>query len=173
MRPFFFPFCLFLLVVSGGPAWPAMEDHPSVRLQGLDKSTARTTTFEAKVGSTIQYGPLFIRIQACRKASPIEQPESAAFLQIWEVPHETKKSEWVFSGWMYASSPALSAMDHPVYDIWVLDCFGREEPPQEKSGDTESGENGENTETGQDSADQEALAPVEEEPVLSGEPEEE
>lgn len=105
-----------------------MEDYPSVKLQGLDKSTARTTTFEAKVGSTITYGPLFIRIQACRKAPPIETPESAAFLQIWEVPPETGKSEWVFSGWMFASSPALSAMDHPVYDVWVLDCLGREEP---------------------------------------------
>ena len=102
-----------------------MEDYPSVKLQGLDKSTARTTTFEAKVGSTITYGPLFIRIQSCRKAPPIETPESAAFLQIWEVPPETGKSEWVFSGWMFASSPALSAMDHPV------DCLGREEPNEE------------------------------------------
>lgn len=112
-------------------AQAAMEDYPSVKLQGLDKSTARTTTFEAKVGSTITYGPLFIRIQACRKSPPIETPESAAFLQIWEVPPETGKSEWVFSGWMFASSPALSAMDHPVYDVWVLDCLGREEPNEE------------------------------------------
>lgn len=127
----------FLLFVSAitmmgaAPARAAMEDYPSVKLQGLDKSTARTTTFEAKVGSTITYGPLFIRVQSCRKAPPIEKPESAAFVQIWEVPPETGKSEWVFSGWMFASSPALSAMDHPVYDIWVLDCSGREEPNEE------------------------------------------
>lgn len=105
----------------------ALEDYPTVVLQGLDKSTARTTTFEAAVGSTITYGPLYVRVQSCRKAPPIEKPESAAFLQIWEVPPETGKSQWVFSGWMFASSPALSSMDHPVYDVWVLDCTGREE----------------------------------------------
>jgi hypothetical protein len=92
---------------------------------------SRTVTFEARVGSTIQYGPLFIKIHACRKAPPIEKPESAAFLQIWEVPPGEEKSEWAFSGWMFASSPALSAMDHPVYDVWVLDCLGREEPNDE------------------------------------------
>lgn len=108
-----------------------LEDYPSVKLQGLDKSVGRTVTFEATVGSTIQYGPLFIKIQACRKAPPMEQPESAAFLQIWEVPPGKKTSEWSFSGWMFASSPALSAMDHPVYDVWVLDCLGKEEPNEE------------------------------------------
>lgn len=120
-----------LAFLTASPAMAVMEDYPSVKLQGLDKSVGRTMTFEAKVGSTIQYGPLYIKIQACRKAPPIEKPESAAFLQIWEVPPGEEKSEWSFSGWMFASSPALSAMDHPVYDIWVLDCTGREEPNEE------------------------------------------
>jgi hypothetical protein len=120
-----------ICLLASSPAHAVMEDYPSVKLQGLDKSVGRTVTFEAKVGSTIQYGPLFIKIHACRKAPPIEQPESAAFLQIWEVPPGEEKSEWVFSGWMFASSPALSAMDHPVYDIWVLDCLGKEQPNAE------------------------------------------
>lgn len=120
-----------LCALIASPAYAVMEDYPSVKLQGLDKSVGRTVTFEAKVGSTIQYGPLFIKIHACRKAPPIEKPESASFLQIWEVPPGSDKSEWVFSGWMFASSPALSAMDHPVYDVWVLDCLGREEPNAE------------------------------------------
>ncbi len=119
------------LTVFSMPAHAVLEDYPSIKLQGLDKSVGRTITFEAKVGSTIQYGPLYIKIHACRKAPPIETPESAAFLQIWEVPPGSDKSEWVFSGWMFASSPALSAMDHPVYDVWVLDCTGREEPNEE------------------------------------------
>lgn len=128
-RLFASSFVLALLTAS--PAFAVMEDYPSVKLQGLDKSVGRTVTFEAKVGSTIQYGPLFIKIQACRKAPPIEKPESAAFLQIWEVPPGEEKSEWSFSGWMFASSPALSPMDHPVYDVWVLDCTGREQPNEE------------------------------------------
>lgn len=120
-----------LAFLTASPAFAVMEDYPSVKLQGLDKSVGRTVTFEAKVGSTIQYGPLYIKIQACRKAPPIEKPESAAFLQIWQVPPGGDKSEWVFSGWMFASSPALSAMDHPVYDVWVLDCLGKEQPNEE------------------------------------------
>lgn len=100
----------------------AMQDYEVVKLQSLDKVTARTMTFEAKVGSTVKFGPLYIKIQSCRKSPPIAKPESAAFLQIWEVTPKDK-ANWVFSGWMFASSPALSAMDHPIYDVWVLDCM--------------------------------------------------
>jgi hypothetical protein len=106
------------------PPAPQMMDEPVVKLQSLDKVTARTMTFEVKVGTTVKFGPIYIKVQACRKAPPIATPESAAFLQIWEV---TKKDEskWIYSGWMFASSPALSAMDHPIYDVWVLDCLER------------------------------------------------
>lgn len=117
-----------LMTLCSVPAIAAMEDFPIVRLQSLDKTTARTMTFEARVGSTIKFGPLYIRTQACRKAPPMEQPESAAFLQVWEVDLKTEEPQWVFSGWMFASSPALSPMDHPVYDVWVIDCIA-EDPP--------------------------------------------
>lgn len=138
--------CLTLVTLLGiRPAFAVMEDYPSVKLQGLDKSVGRTVTFEAKVGSTIQYGPLFVKIHACRKAPPIEKPESASFLQIWEIPPGEKKSEWVFSGWMFASSPALSAMDHPVYDVWVVDCIGREEPAEDMPSEESAEEAIENT----------------------------
>lgn len=113
------------MMVISSPSFAAlMDDYGAVKLQSLDKVSARTLTFEAKVGETVKYGPLYIKIQACRKAPPLEQPESAAFLQIWEIPPETGEAEWIFSGWMFASSPALSAMDHPVYDVWVIDCMG-------------------------------------------------
>lgn len=127
-------FFAFALCVATAPvcAQAALDDYPSVKLRSLDKITARTMTFDAKVGDTLRYGPLYIKIQACRKAPPIEQPESAAFLQIWEVTPKNE-SKWVFSGWMFASSPALSSMDHPVYDVWVIDCLGEprisSEPP--------------------------------------------
>ena len=103
-----------------------MTEFPRVKLQSLDKGTARTITFDAKVGSTIRFGPLYIRVQSCQKSSPIDQPESAAFLQIWEVD-TNKEPQWVFSGWMFASSPGLSPMDHAIYDVWVLDCLDYDE----------------------------------------------
>lgn len=101
------------------------HDYPTVRLRSLDKITARTMTFDAQVGSIIRFGDIYIKIQACRKPPAIEKSESAAFLQIWEVDKKQDRSHWIFSGWMFASSPALSAMDHPVYDVWVIDCLGK------------------------------------------------
>lgn len=125
-----------LMLVPGSVSAREMENYPVVKLQSLDKVTARTMTFEANVGNTVKFGSLFIKIQACAKAPPVEQPESAAFLQIWEtkatsesdsvsVKEQPPKEEaqWIFSGWMFASSPALSHMDHPIYDVWVLDCL--------------------------------------------------
>ena len=111
-------------------AWAmSYEDYPIVRLRSLDKITARTMTFEAKVGSTVRFGDIFIKVNACRKPPPVEKTESAAFLQVWQVDKREQKSRWVFSGWMFASSPALSAMDHPIYDVWVLDCLGKDPEP--------------------------------------------
>lgn len=130
----FYLFLFFVFLAMPSLSYAAMQDYPIVKLQALDKSTARTLTFEAKVGTTIEYGSLFIKVQSCRKSEPLDKPESAAFLQIWEVPLNATKSEWAFSGWMFASSPALSAMDHAVYDVWVLDCLGEtKNPPPEKT----------------------------------------
>jgi hypothetical protein len=105
----------------------ASIDQPVVKLRSLDKTSARTSVFEVNVGSTVKFGEIYIKVQACRKAPEMEKPESAAFLQIWEVKPEVatniEKPEWIFSGWMFASSPGLSSMDHPIYDVWVLDCL--------------------------------------------------
>tara|TARA_R110001592_G_scaffold228718_3_gene485253 strand:+ start:152 stop:532 length:381 start_codon:yes stop_codon:yes gene_type:complete len=92
-----------------------------VILQGLDKVTARVSTLEARVGEVVRFGTLEIIARSCDKRPPEEPPESAAFLDIWEIrPGEPAVS--LFRGWMFASSPALNALEHPVYDIWVLDC---------------------------------------------------
>jgi len=90
-------------------------------LQGMDKVTARVSTIEAPVGEVVKFGALEIIARNCDKRPPEETPESAAFLDIWEV-HQGEAAVSLFRGWMFASSPALSAMEHPVYDVWVLDC---------------------------------------------------
>lgn len=101
---------------------PKNIDGTLVILQGLDKETARIQTFGGKVGSVVTFRTLQIAIRRCQKTPPQLKPEKAAFLQIYDVDPETKQKKMVFSGWMFASSPALSAMDHPTYDIWVKDC---------------------------------------------------
>ncbi|CAK0739354.1 DUF2155 domain-containing protein [uncultured Gammaproteobacteria bacterium] len=102
----------------------ALIERKAAVLQGLDKITARISTFEVVVGGTASFGSLLITVRACREAPPIEPPEAAAFLEIRErIPGEAE--ERLFNGWMFASSPALSALEHPVYDIWVKSCGGR------------------------------------------------
>lgn len=90
-------------------------------LGGLDKITARVATIEAPVGEPVHFGTLQIIVRACKKRRPEENPESAAFLDIWD-QKPGQPAQDLFRGWMFASSPALSAMEHPVYDVWVLDC---------------------------------------------------
>lgn len=93
----------------------------SVVLQGLDKVTARVQTFEAAIGQTVTFGTLQITIRACDRTPPTEPPESAAFLDIYEARQGEQRTD-LFHGWMFASSPALNALEHPVYDVWVLEC---------------------------------------------------
>ena len=78
-------------------------------------------TIEAPVGTTVHFGTLEIIVRTCREKPPEETPETAAFLDIWEVKRGEPTAS-LFRGWMFSSSPALSAVEHPVYDIWVIGC---------------------------------------------------
>jgi hypothetical protein len=90
-------------------------------LQTLDKITGRVRTVEAPIEQTIRFGTLDIMARSCRQRPPEEAPESAAFLEIREIKlGETPRT--LFVGWMFASSPAVSALEHPVYDVWIIDC---------------------------------------------------
>ena len=94
--------------------------HTAV-LQALDKVTARITTLEVGTGEGIRFGTLLITVRGCKKRPPEEPPEVTAFLEIIDDrPGEAPVK--LFQGWMFASSPALSAVEHPVYDVWVIDC---------------------------------------------------
>ncbi len=90
-------------------------------LQGLNKTTARVSTIEAPIGVVARFGTLEITARACKKKPPTEPPESTAFLEIVDVRPDSP-SVAIFTGWMFASSPAISALEHPVYDVWVIDC---------------------------------------------------
>lgn len=97
------------------------QAHSTAVLRTLDKVTARTATVAVPVGASHRFGTLSVTVQACQQTPPEEQPEAAAFLEIVDSPPE-RMAEMVFSGWMFASSPALSALQHPIYDVWVIGC---------------------------------------------------
>lgn len=91
-------------------------------LQGLDKVTARVSSLEADNGQTVKFGSLEITVRRCQRSRPDQKLERAAFLEIDNVDPSTKEKKRVFSGWMFSSNPALSALEHAVYDVWVKDC---------------------------------------------------
>jgi hypothetical protein len=97
-------------------------DRGKAVLHGLDKITARVSELTVLVGESMKFGRLLITVKACRVRPPEEPPESAAFLDITDLGRRDTRPSQAFHGWMFASSPAVSAMDHPVYDIWVAGC---------------------------------------------------
>lgn len=97
------------------------EDIAVVTLAALDKITTQLSTIEIRQDQTVRFGTLDITLRYCRTNPPEEAPESVAFLEITDIGQNNQDVK-VFSGWMFASSPALSPLEHPVYDVWVKDC---------------------------------------------------
>ena len=95
--------------------------QPIATLQGLDKVAAKVSQIEAPVGSSVTFGTLSILVRDCETAPPDAPPDNAAFVQIYETP-PGEKTKRLFSGWMFSSSPALSGLEHPVYDVTLLGC---------------------------------------------------
>ncbi|HYB56464.1 MAG TPA: DUF2155 domain-containing protein [Alphaproteobacteria bacterium] len=123
----------FLALAAAAARADAWIEEGTAVLQGLDKVTARISTIEDNVGETRPFGTLEITVRACRKHPPEEPPEAVAFLDIREKKAE-EAPRLLFSGWMFASSPALSALEHPVYDLWVVDCKNPKSDSSGKSG---------------------------------------
>lgn len=115
-------------------AWAEFLPREIAVLQGLDKITARVTEFAVPVGTRARFGALSIHVQACFSTPPTEPPESAAFLQIDELKNGVIAGR-LLSGWMYASSPAIHALEHPVYDVWVKECVTPAPEADDAAGD--------------------------------------
>ena len=97
--------------------------HQIAIVQALDKITAESIRFEARVGRPIRYKSLVFTVRAC-ETTTAEEPmkDSAAYLEVQSQPRGVTASRQVFRGWMYAQNPALNALEHPVYDAWVVGC---------------------------------------------------
>jgi hypothetical protein len=104
-----------------GPGAEGNVSHNIVVLRALDKITARITEIELPIGQEGRFGTLALKAEYCRTRPPIEPPETFAYLEIDDLKRGGNR-ERVFEGWMVASSPALNALEHAVYDIWVINC---------------------------------------------------
>jgi hypothetical protein len=90
---------------------------------GLDKITGRITSFDVTLGETVQFGALQITPRACYTRPPTETANTDAFVEVDEVTLQGEVRR-IFNGWMFAASPGLNAVEHPIYDIWLTSCKG-------------------------------------------------
>ncbi len=116
-------FLVISTMTASGPACAARIKHPRAVFAGLDKITGRTIAFEAAAGETVQFGTLQITERACFTRPATEAPQTETFVEVDEVAG-AKEYKRIFSGWMFAASPGLHGIEHPIYDIWLTGCEG-------------------------------------------------
>ena len=112
---------LALLAASGTLAQADKIRNGTAVFSGLDKITGRIIAFEAGMGETVQFGSLKVTSRACFTRPATEAPQTDTFVEVDEVS-AGKADKRIFSGWMYAASPGLHGIEHPIYDIWLKDC---------------------------------------------------
>jgi hypothetical protein len=102
---------------------PQRISNPTAVFSGLDKITGRITAFDAAIGETVQFGALQVTARACYSRPPTETPLTDGFVEVDEVTLQGEVRR-IFTGWMFAASPGLHAVEHAIYDVWLVDCKG-------------------------------------------------
>ena len=97
--------------------------NPTAVFAGLDKITGRIISFEVAINETVQFGTLQVTPRVCYSRPPTEPPQTDAFAQVDEIDEQNEVKR-IFSGWMFADSPGLHGVEHPIYDVWLTDCKG-------------------------------------------------
>ncbi len=102
-------------------------ENTTAVFSALDKVTARISKIEIPLNETVKFGSLNVTPRVCYSRPATERPKTTSFVEIQEVQLDGKQQK-LFSGWMFAESPALNAVEHPVFDVWLSDCKGGVEP---------------------------------------------
>ena len=106
---------------------PQRISNPTAIFSGLDKITGRIIKFDVAINETVQFGALQVTPRVCYSRPPTETPNTDAFVEVDEVTLQGEIKR-IFTGWMFAASPGLHAVEHPIYDVWLTDCKGGEQP---------------------------------------------
>ena len=117
----FLSFAFFALGLFASPALAERVSNPIAEFSGLDKITGRITSFHITIGETYQFGSLQVTPRACFTSGPDEATKTDGFVEVSEITLD-KKIQRIFTGWMFADSPGLNAVEHPIYDVWLTNC---------------------------------------------------
>lgn len=123
---------LALIVVAAAslPAAAERIENATAVFSALDKVTARISQLEVKLGETVRFGSLKVTPRVCYSRPPTEPPKTTTFVEVDEVQLDGKEKR-LFTGWMFAESPGLNAVEHPVFDVWLSACTGPKTVPRE------------------------------------------
>lgn len=117
-----------LLLILSTPAAAERVKNPIALFSGLDKITGVTTNFEVNVGEEKAFGYLYVKPEVCFTRPITEEPKTASFVQVDVLGTDQKRTR-IFSGWMFAESPGLNAVEHPIFDVWLTGCKDPNAPP--------------------------------------------
>jgi hypothetical protein len=110
------------------PAEAARISNPVAVFSGLDKITGRITTFDVYMNETVQFGALQVTPKACYSRDDTEQQKIDGFVEVDEITLD-RRIRRIFTGWMFADSPGLNAVEHPIYDVWLKECKQKSDIP--------------------------------------------
>ncbi|AVA21167.1 DUF2155 domain-containing protein [Rhizobium sp. LEGMi198b] len=112
----------------------ARISNPVAVFSGLDKITGRITTFDVYINETVQFGALQVTPKACYSRDDTEQQKVDGFVEVDEITLD-RRIRRIFTGWMFADSPGLNAVEHPIYDVWLKECKQKSDiPPPDSAG---------------------------------------
>ncbi|MFC3071947.1 DUF2155 domain-containing protein [Shinella pollutisoli] len=119
--------CLALAALAGS-AHAARIENPVAVFSGIDKITGRITNFDVYIGETVQFGALQVTPRVCYSRDETEAQKVTTFVEVDEITLD-RKIRRIFTGWMFADSPGLNAVEHPVYDVWLIECKAKSDVP--------------------------------------------
>ena len=116
------------LVLSPVSSKAARIENPVAAFSGIDKITGRITNFDVYIGETVQFGALQVTPKVCYSRDDTEAQKVTSFVEVDEITLD-RKIRRIFTGWMFADSPGLNAVEHPVYDVWLTECKAKSDVP--------------------------------------------
>ncbi len=111
----------------------ARIENPVAAFSGIDKITGRITNFDVYIGETVQFGALQVTPKVCYSRDDTEAQKVTSFVEVDEITLD-RKIRRIFTGWMFADSPGLNAVEHPVYDVWLVECKAKSDVPPPEDG---------------------------------------
>jgi len=120
------------------PSTAGRVANPVAEFAGLDKITGRIISFDVYIDETVQFGALQVTPRVCYSRPEAEEPKTDSFVEVDEITLD-RKIRRIFTGWMFAESPGLNAVEHPVYDVWLKACKQKSDVPQPDSAKAPAG----------------------------------